>query len=897
MKLFSIFTFIMLITVNSYSQQTLYQSDSFTITSTQVRQGQFEAIAISPTKLTSNYKSDYKQPTKRKINFKFSINGADNERYPGENHQAILYPVNGKFVSSIHKFGYPDPQIQELNKNDNGAFLEKDTEFTIRVDMRHVLADFDTRGYYVTFDGQKILADEFKGVYVAGETKPLTWEFENLPQNPQFKLTDSNDDGIYEVTIPIKKYQAAETNEAEISSWTLQEDVTEYPQYKSSQPLCDALYNMSIEEMLRDIREDGAFKAGAKWPGVWTRDISYSILLSLAIINPEASKKSLVAKVKNERIIQDTGTGGSWPVSSDRMTWALAAWEIYAVTDDINWLKYAYNIIKNSAEDDLNTVYNPSTGLFYGESSFLDWREQTYPLWMDAKDIYKSQNLGTNAVHYETYQILAEMADILGEPTDLYLEIAASIKNGINTHLWMVEKGYYGQYLYGRNYLSLSPKSETLGEAFTLLFNIADEKQQTKIIENTPVLSFGAPCIYPQIPNIPNYHNNGIWPFVAAYWTWASAKANNVTVVEHGLASIYRAAALFLTNKENMAASTGDFMGTEINSDRQLWSVAGNIATVFRVFFGMSFSPEALTLTPFIPESYDGSRTLKNFSYRNAKLNITINGYGSKIKSITLDGKTIKSAIIKGDLKGEHTIIITMANNKIPSSKINLVNNQYSPETPSVSLSNSTLNWEKINGAKTYMIYRNGNRINESPPLNFDIPKNNAYAEYQVLSVDEKGWQSFLSEPIRIAAQDDIIIQAEQVGENVQSEYSGFMGDGYIQLDKKENEKVSFIIEIDKPGFYSIDFRYANGNGPINTNNKCAIRTLLIDEKRIGAIILPQRGNQLWTDWGYSNSIIINLSAGRHTFTLVFTKSDNNMNGEINFALLDCLRLTLISNK
>ncbi|GAI75469.1 unnamed protein product, partial [marine sediment metagenome] len=356
--------------------------------------------------------------------------------------------------------------------------------------------------------------------------------------------------------------------------------------------ISDALYNLSLEELLQDIRMDGAFMAGAKWPGVWTRDISYSILLSLAIISPEESKKSLMAKVDYGRIIQDTGTGGSWPVSSDRMIWALAAWEIYTVTGDRDWLEYAYGVIKTSAESDLKVVHNQATGLVHGESSFLDWREQTYPRWMDPKDIYTSQNLGTNAVHYRTYEILAEMADILGDSGGQYLGIATSIKKGMNTYLLMPDKGYYGQYLYGRNYLSLSPRSESLGEALAVLFDIADEPQQRQIIERMPVLTFGTPCIYPQIPNIPPYHNNGIWPFVCAYRTWAAAKVANMNAVEHGLASIYRPAALFLTNKENMIASTGDYMGTEINSDRQLWSVAGNLAMVYRILLGMSFTPD-----------------------------------------------------------------------------------------------------------------------------------------------------------------------------------------------------------------------------------------------------------------------------------------------------------------
>ena len=41
----------------------------------------------------------------------------------------------------------------------------------------------------------------------------------------------------------------------------------------------DALYNLSVDDLGKDINSDDTLQAGAKWQGVWTRDISYSIVL------------------------------------------------------------------------------------------------------------------------------------------------------------------------------------------------------------------------------------------------------------------------------------------------------------------------------------------------------------------------------------------------------------------------------------------------------------------------------------------------------------------------------------------------------------------------------------------------------------------------------------------
>lgn len=124
-----------------------------------------------------------------------------------------------------------------------------------------------------------------------------------------------------------------------------------------------------------------------------------------------------------------------------------------------------YPIIRQSIEDDQQNAYDPVTRLVRGESSFLDWREQTYPRWMQPADTYQSKSLGTNAAHFQGNVVLALMAEKLGEAAVAarHRAAAARIKQGINQHLWLEDKGYYSQYLYGRVFEQLSPKAETLG--------------------------------------------------------------------------------------------------------------------------------------------------------------------------------------------------------------------------------------------------------------------------------------------------------------------------------------------------------------------------------------------------------------------------------------------------
>lgn len=866
----------------STGAQTLYESDAFTILSDKVTQDKFTAQALSDVEMTTNYRSTFRKKTANLITFKFSINGGDNEAYPGSDHRFYLDQEGGNQSSPLYEFG-------KIHSSDNEkgepGFLKDEVELTIKVDMNRVLQDFKEKGYFVTFSGDTIDYEDFRGVYVAGNTYPLTWNF-NSPGS-LLELKDIDGDGIYQGIVKFQKEFSPEGDKVE-SHWKLFADLSAFPSYKSPHLLPNALYNRAMEEMLQDIREDGAFMAGEKWPGVWTRDISYSILLSMAIANPDASKISLQAKVKNKRIIQDTGTGGAWPVSTDRMTWALAAWEVYKVTGDQEWLQYIYEVIKNSAEDDLLTIYDRETGLFCGESSFLDWREQTYPVWMDPKDIYVSKNLGTNAVHYQTYKILAEISRLLNKDGDKYEKVADQITKGLNKHLWIEGKGYYGQYLYGRNFLSLSSRSESLGEALTVLYNISDQSRSERIINCTPVTRFGTPCIYPQIPGIPPYHNDAVWPFVEAFRGWASAKQKNKNAVEHSIASIYRAAALFGTNKENFVATTGDYIGTEINSSRQLWSVAGNMAVVYRILFGLNFSADSLHITPFIPASYEGERVLENIHYREAKLKIKIQGFGSEIESVKLDGKRIDQAVIPGNLKGEHSIEIILNDEPGNSASINLVDNTYTPEMPILNLNKMKLTWNNVPAAVEYDIYKNGTLLKTVKDTTFLLNTGTGYTQYQVLARNNSKRESFLSAPVTIF-QYSSVLEAEDQNGNAQNEERGYTGGGYIIIDKRNS--CEFRTFIPQDAEYFIDFRYANGNGPINTSNKCALRDLFIDKKRNSVIVFPQRGDGAWNEWGYSNAIRIKLSKGTHEFKLSFAESNNNMNFDVNTAFIDHMRL------
>ena len=870
------------------AQAQLYRADAFTVTDTSVQQGRFEAVALSRDTIVSTYPR-----AGREMHFRFSINGQDNEFPSGTEHTLYVRPRDGRIVSPVYVFGREQPPFvptpEDFPTSEEGV-----AQVSIRLDMREVLRGFARDGAYDPPQGPPIRREDFQAVYAIGDVEPLGWDARALRPGSPAQLADPDGDGIFTLTIPVEARYTRPLDAWGRAIWARGTDVSAFPQLRSPQRLVDALYRMSLEELTMLVRDDGALAAGAKWPGVWTRDVAYASVLALALAAPDAVRRSLLAKVDSlGRIIQDTGTGGSWPISTDRMTWALAAWELYAVTGDRDWLRRAYGVISRSAEADLHAAFDAETGLVLGETSFMDWREQSYPRWMEPRDIARSAALGTNVVHHATYRILADMADALGEPAERWRTIADGLREAINAHLWQPDRGWYATFRYGRNFPSLAPRSDALGHALAVIYGAADGERGRRIASSAPVVTFGAPVFWPYIPDIPSYHNAAIWPFVNAYWLWAAAETGNTAAVDHGLASIYRPAALFLTNKENMVAATGHFDGTELNSDRQLWSVAGNLAASYRVLFGMRFEPDRLVFRPMVPPAYGGERTLSNLRYRGAVLTVTVRGFGDGVANARLDGRPLERAEIPASLRGEHVLEIEM-NGRWPQGRINLVESRWSPETPALAFRDHTPVWGAVAGAARYDLYRNGRRVQSVAEPSTLLREAAPFAEYQVLAVDSTGLESFLSEPVRVE-RDDAVILARPRGAPLAREHAGFTGEGYVRLAREENTRVEVPVRVACGGVYAIDARYANGSGPINTDAKAAIRTLLVDGREAGVLVMPQRGTDRWDEWGYGTALRVELAPGAHVLALAFTPLDENMDGRVNTALLDHLRLTRLA--
>lgn len=420
------------------------------------------------------------------------------------------------------------------------------------------------------------------------------------------------------------------------------------PTIRSGNLAFDALFALAGAEMklnavsqIKDGNYNGGapiacecFETGEKWHYVWTRDLAYAADLGLAMLDPQRVRNSLAFKLSPWRegvsrapqvagsadglqFIQDTGSGGSWPVSTDRVSWAFGAARVLPVLagpERAAFARRALQALVNTLENDRIAAFDRASGLYTGEQSFLDWRDQSYAAWIvdDLASMASSKALSTNVAHYQALRLAAQLAREQGQATlaRKYQGWAHRLKAAINKGLWLEKEGMYSSLTAGHFDGAPMHKFDWLGQSLAIVTGIAPPERARRILARYPHGPMGAPVIYPQQQGMPVYHNRAIWPFVTAYGLKAAAAAGNASVADAAYDTLVRGAALNLSNMENLEWLSGQpllldeqqpsLIGPVINSKRQLWSVGAYLGMVIGEVFGVSADAQGIAIKPFI---------------------------------------------------------------------------------------------------------------------------------------------------------------------------------------------------------------------------------------------------------------------------------------------------------
>ena len=638
---------------------------------------------------------------------------------------------------------------------------------------------------------------------------------------------------------------------------------------QTASPLFDGLFAMAQEDLRQDsvdaIRDDAfdrghampchCFETGAKWHYVWTRDLAYSVDLGLWRFDAARSRNGLLFKLSGVRAkdapqgsypMQDTGSGGSWPISTDRVVWFLGARHLLG---DKVFADKVWQALNDTLAQDREYAFDARLGLYRGETSFLDWREQSYPEWTKDNVVFIAQSfaLSTNVLHYEALRLAEHMAGKRGDArAHDYGAQAAALKAAINARFWRADRGMYMSYI-GGDGLPVDAY-DLLGLSLAITSGVADTERSRSALAHYPVWPAGSPVIWPERADEPIYHNRAIWPFVSAYALRAARAVDDPAQIAFQIESLMRGAALSGSNMENYELETqathvdaGKLSGPVVDSPRQLWSVAAYLDMVSEGVFGLGDDGR---VEPKLPVSL-----VPMLFGKQDRIALRLPG-----RRIVLQRpKTVRgNLLVAGSIRHDGTTVtVALKTIDAPSLPLRTGAPLYAPPTPpapAVTRDGDTLR-VRADGGRS-VLYVDGQRFGDVGAT-WALPPSPASRCLRVTRLGEGNIESFPS-------------ATTCVGDETRIE-GGW--------PRTWTAPVS--------GSYRATLDYANTHGPINTGITAAVKRLSIrcagSRERSFPIVMPHSvGDQR------STAAVFDAKAGaRCTFSL---QAGFNMSGLANFA-------------
>ncbi len=666
---------------------------------------------------------------------------------------------------------------------------------------------------------------------------------------------------------------------------------------RTASPLFDGLFAMAQDDLRKDsvdaIRDDAfdrgqsipcaCFETGEKWHYVWTRDLSYAVDLALWRLDPERARQSLRFKLSDVRepsatqglyVMQDTGSGGSWPISTDRIVWFLGARHLL---DDATFADENWRALADTLAQDRRYTFDATTGLYRGETSFLDWREQTYPGWTarDVRFIAESYALSTNVLHYQALSEAATFASQRhdGRATD-YRAQAEALKQAINARFWRDDRGMYMSYL-GANAMPMEAY-DLLGLSLAITSGVADPVRAKRALANYPTWPAGSPVIWPERADQPIYHNRAIWPFVSAYALRAARAVNDAPRIAHEMDSLLRGAALASSNMENFELASqavhvdeGALSGPVVDSPRQLWSVAGYLDMVIGGVFGVGDDGR---IEPKLPASW-----VPSLFGNGQRISLDLPGQRiTLVRPDTLDGDLLVS---KSQRRAGNETVVELTTVASHASPLRTDAPLYAPATPEApSVTQSGNSWQ-VSFAGKGVLYVDGRRLGAIEG-NRSVPQRAGVMCFQLTRLSGGGLESLPS-------------VATCKGEE-------------IKLDGTSD----WQWRAPKAGSFRVSLVYANNHGPINTGISAAVKVLDVrcDDAapQQFPIVMPhsdgtQRSTSATFTAGAGASCRFGLEQGFNMSFLShnahYTGGQGGANGSLNDASVDALMIAPLSHE
>lgn len=570
---------------------------------------------------------------------------------------------------------------------------------------------------------------------------------------------------------------------------------------------------------------------------------------ALGFLAPDSSMAVLRSVVADGVLIEP-----EFPLVADVGTWAVAAWEIYCVTGSKEWLEEAYSVVKESVRKQWVAFRSREGTLLCGQSGLVsDW-EEYYPHWMMPMDRYQTVAANVNVSYACAFRVASRMAAELRRKAEWDHQLAFSnLRSAINDRLWMPDRQYYGQYLYGKYYPVLSSVSDSRANALCVLGGIATPEMSEALVANMPVVSEGVPMVYPRIGEADRFDAS-----VQALYALAAARVRNPQAFEHG------ASALINHN-----------VGKEVSAQ---W-----VALVCKGLFGMEFRPEGIAFSPMVPSAFNGDKVLRGLRYRDAVLDISLRGSGDRVASFMIDSVAVENMLVPRSIVGRHLVEITLSSNELSERGTGERDAASVPEVPDVKWSADGLTAD-IGDARKNLMYEiclDGvvRQLVEGGYYRLSGKQPAVAAIVPVENADLRGFSP--REHVYAPGKSKTVISASSITPRRPPLH--FIKDrstasDYIELAARHNTRITCYANVPVAGDYFLTVGYSNGSP------RCAVRSLAVNDEDVATLFFPSLCQNDWITVYPSNTVVVRLVAGPNKIALTY------VGGTILFNKLTLLR-------
>ncbi|MBD5202820.1 MAG: hypothetical protein HDS56_06360 [Barnesiella sp.] len=595
-------------------------------------------------------------------------------------------------------------------------------------------------------------------------------------------------------------------------------DTVDFPVLISTTPLLDQLYSAGVNEYFSDA---STIHSGVT--SLWNPAI-------LSLLDPEIAAEQVMMKAR-----QSLTTCRDWPLEANDASWISSLGDLSLALGDSFVTDSLLPIAKSVIDRELAVAFDYDLSLFRGLLPEI-------PAIVSRTDVLEIYSLRVNIDRASAIKTLGELL-----PADIgakYITLAKKMAESINDRFWIPEKGRYGCALWGKYYPILVTASDNLAQSLAILKSIATPEMAQSIMRSMPLTDEGAPDFYPVPSGVrPSY---SLSTQTGVYAAASMTHNSNKTLL--GLAAA--------------AAATFDGIGSMPAS-----ALLGSLG-------GVSITSDGLTISPYVPEIFSGDKIFTSLIYRNDTINLHINGTGSRVARMEIDGIQTLSHLIPDSLSGHHRIDVIMANNTPADRHIEyaeVVTFPPRPEIDSVSINRYTV----VSPAKdyNYIMAVNGIACKVISDGAFTVaPSSAGMKVITAMTVDAEGYSSIPArEHMVFNPADTMIVDRHDIPHELRKAVAARIERNarrkhkrkesiptHLELTGELNTELTFTVKAPHAGEYYIDLAYWR---PAVT--ECFITDLVTSDSVAGCFIMPALK-------GYSSPLTVRLKRGRNRFKLIY---------------------------